>query len=877
MLMALLLPSIGAVAQTALPYNESFDTKSDFDKFTVVDANGDGMTWTYDDMEREATCEHDGFMASADDWLISPMFHLEKGVEYTLSVDARNAQDGTTETFDIVLGNAPSVDAMTMTIMQQNSVEQTNPATTFTKTFSVDVDGDYYIGFHHNSEGGMFGNSLCLDNISLSAEQKTESSVPSPVSDVTFTYNHDTALATLKWKAPTTTVDGKPIDPQDITYTIRRVGEASPVATDFPGTTFRENLTIDMLPNGKVFFGEGLACYSIVAHTKGGDSEKAVSDLIIIGTPQQLPYAESFPDGKPSHFWAEDHDGVGRWNPLNHVTNTYVHDGDRGTYAFSGGDAGDKAVGMTGRIQLLEGQKPVLSFWYYPVGATDDKVTVEVSVDGGAFNEIATLPLLGDDVETKWHKVTLSLDDYNQGKPIQIALREQNATSTFKIFVDDLRIYDQKQHDLMVGVESLPANLRPDEERTIDVKVSNLGSEDVNDGEYTIRYMAKGSDIELGSTEGVAIKSGEEKSIKLTLNTSISLLRHESLINDSVPTYAYIDYAADETIDNNISDIYNLRILSSGYPCPNTLTAVEENGQVALAWDVPDAPRTNGEIVEEGFEEAPDFCIKNWGDWTLVDNNQTMVYGPDENFTNANVPQAFIVLNPEEAGLNSTWNAHTGKKELAAFSTAEVTDHWLISPELSGEKQNVTFYARPYSKNYIETFEVLYSKKSLNTEDFNLVQKYSTALNNNSWQQYSVEIPEDSKYFALHYTTINGFALLLDDFTFTSVNSGAQDIKLSGYNVYRDNVKLNDMPLSTTSFTDMPDAGRHVYTITAVYDKGESAYSNSAVVKVVTTGINAVAAEDTQKPQGAYDLNGRHATKWTHGVIIVGGKKIANK
>lgn len=868
MLAAAALPSLGALAQTALPYNESFDTKAGFEQFTVIDANADGMTWTYDDMEREVASEHDGFMKSADDWLITPAFALKAGVSYTLAFDARIAQDGTTETFDVMMGCGATAEAMVRPVLRSNSVTQTNPATAFKTTFTVDADGEYYIGFHHNSEGDMFGNSLCLDNISLSAEQKTESALPSPVSGVTLTYNYDTNLATLKWKAPTTTVDGQPLDGQTVTYTVRRVGDSKAVVDDYPGTTFREQLTLDMLPESKVFFGQGLACYSVVAHTPKGDSEKAVSDMVIIGTPDSLPYAESFADGKPGTFWAEEHSGAGRWNPLNHIVNTYVHDADRGTYSFTGGDGGDSAVGMTGRIALGGAANPVLSFWYYAAGALDDKVTVECSADGGEFETLASLPLTGEGVEQQWHKVLLPLDAFKGSNAVQVAFRETNAVNTFKIFIDDIRLYDQKQNDLTVNVDSLPANLRADEPRVAKVRVTNLGLGDVAAGDYAVAFVAGGKLV--GRADGVAVKSGYSQDVL------VQLVADRALEPDSVEAYARVDYAADEMADNDMSAVCRLRVLSSGYPRPGALQASANGGGVRLVWNEPEAPRASGDVVSDGFEDAPDFTISNWGDWVLADRNEHLVYSPEVSFPNASMPQAFTVLNPGAAGLDNSWAPHAGNKELAAFSTSEATDHWLISPELSMDEQTVVFFARPYSQQYIENFEVMYSLSSQNTSDFAVAKKYATALNDNSWKQYVVELPEGARYFAIHYTSDDGFAMLFDDFTFTSALSGAQNINLLGYNVYCDGIKVNGEPVSGTSFDDAPAAGDHTYTVTAVYDRGESGLSAGAAVTVATS-VGALHMGGSAVGGRVYDAAGRVVSGGYRGIVVKDGRKMVRK
>lgn len=57
---------------------------------------------------------------------------------------------------------------------------------------------------------------------------------------------------------------------------------------------------------------------------------------------------------------------------------------------------------------------------------------------------------------------------------------------------------------------------------------------------------------------------------------------------------------------------------------------------------------------------------------------------------------------------------------------------------------------------------------------------------------------------------------------------------ISGYNVYRDNEKLNSTLLSATTFTDKDvAAGQHTYTVTAVYGDAESDKSQAAQVNIL--------------------------------------------
>ena len=52
-----------------------------------------------------------------------------------------------------------------------------------------------------------------------------------------------------------------------------------------------------------------------------------------------------------------------------------------------------------------------------------------------------------------------------------------------------------------------------------------------------------------------------------------------------------------------------------------------------------------------------------------------------------------------------------------------------------------------------------------------------------------------------------------------------------GYNIYRNDVRLNAEPITRTNFTDVPlENGDYDYNVTALFSEGESPYSNTVVV-----------------------------------------------
>jgi len=59
---------------------------------------------------------------------------------------------------------------------------------------------------------------------------------------------------------------------------------------------------------------------------------------------------------------------------------------------------------------------------------------------------------------------------------------------------------------------------------------------------------------------------------------------------------------------------------------------------------------------------------------------------------------------------------------------------------------------------------------------------------------------------------------------------GGRPVKgLLGYNVYRNGEKVNDVAITTTSYTDtLPGYGDYDFNVSAVYDEGESPWSGTA-------------------------------------------------
>ena len=211
---------------------------------------------------------------------------------------------------------------------------------------------------------------------------------------------------------------------------------------------------------------------------------------------------------------------------------------------------------------------------------------------------------------------------------------------------------------------------------------------------------------------------------------------------------------------------------------------------------------------------------------------------------------AWFVMDASYPGLVSDFAAASGNKYLASIFNLRPTDDnlpyianndWAVSPLLYGGEQTVSMLARSLNlAEAAESFEVWYSTvDSTDPADFRIAGTVESVAG--TWTAYSFKLPAGALRFAIRYTKTYGLMINIDDVTY--VPDGKSSLILEGYNVYRDGVKVNELPVKERSFTDvepLPLDGA-LYAVTAHYgESGESRPGNA--VKVTTSGIADVEA-----------------------------------
>lgn len=643
---------------------------------------------------------------------------------------------------------------------------------------------------------------------------------------------------TLTWTAPLRDVNGNPLDASTLTYNIYKVGEAEPIATGVSGTEY----TYTAVEAGKQAF----LSFVVTAVNAAGESLKSNATApAAYGTPDKLPYSESFAGMDFENVWNFDPvdpymDAEWIIVAASETPAAQPQDGDGGMLAFCGpeGNVEDQASVTSGKIDLTGAQAPKLSLWYFAQNKSEGKDELHIYVnDGSGFKKVDQFSMR-DEAKNGWSMRTVDLKNY-AGKVINLRLNGVYYRTDNFLLVDNIRVYDAEAEegtDVEAYLLQVPAEVYAGNAMTGIAIVKNNYNESVSNvlvKLYVNNQLATQGTVnrlEAGALSGVSFNFSPDA----------------AMVGSEVAFRFEVSLAGDLKTDNNVSPTKTVKIKQLELPTVAALAAEyadDSHSAATVSWHSPDFAGNAGKAYTENFEAFEVFAIDPVSEWKFVDGDGQRTYGPNTwTYPGANSPKAFVVFDDIHSSFGAGYNAKSGNKYVAAYSTEAQSDDWMISPELTGEAQTITFFARAYTiqPTYgAETFEVMASKSGDEEADFTVVKAFTATTSD--WTEYSVELPAGSKYFALHYTGYDAFATFFDDVTYAAKNHPAAGFEIVGYNVYRDGVRVNAEPLPTMSYTDSNiGTANHSYALSVVYDRGESPLSES--VMIGESGLEDVAA-----------------------------------
>jgi len=239
-------------------------------------------------------------------------------------------------------------------------------------------------------------------------------------------------------------------------------------------------------------------------------------------------------------------------------------------------------------------------------------------------------------------------------------------------------------------------------------------------------------------------------------------------------TYSYtanaVGYAAATgtvevgTTPVNMGDII---VNEVAYP-PHGVVATESDdySYVSLEWE---APVPGGSGFEDSFEEYADFSIE-FGDWTLVDVDQSTTYGfVGISFPNSGSAMSYIIFNPNNTTPPLEDNpAVTGDKYAACFaSTTPPNNDWMITPQVMGGGE-VRFWARTYMPDYgLERFNVGVSTTGTDPADFTIISGTTYVEAPVEWTEYVYDLSAyagQQIHVGIQCVSNDAFIFFVDDF-----------------------------------------------------------------------------------------------------------------
>lgn len=658
---------------------------------------------------------------------------------------------------------------------------------------------------------------------------------PAPVSNLKAAYRD--GKISLTWDAPTVGEEGGYIDPAALTYMVMR-NDYSVVAENVSGTEFTDPLTSFNVQ------GQSIVSYIVYPRNAAGTGYGTYSNGVVLGDAfYTLPYTEGFPYGNMTNTpWGIESDTETSWYTTTKAGDVLPQDNDGGMAMFVPKGQNQSSRIYTGRFNFSKTVHPVVSAWFYKKSECANILEIQVTKDYSTYETIRSINMSDESIPEGWNNAVVELDDYIDAPFVALALRGVSSDSEnwkSQIYVDNLQVYDKLDHNLELAEFDAPGSISFGNSGLFGGVVRNLGTKSADN--YTVELLC--NDRIVAQTNGSPIKPGESVTFQMSVTPAYEL----------APSAKYkvnINYTEDQNLKNNTSDPRVVLIVVKDYPTVDDLTASATGSGINLSWTAPE-PGTAPEVTVEDFESYIPFIIENIGEWTLVDidgddGTQGIMYrGSLVEYLNVGRPHAYQVFNPDMAGIGTQTGIdallpHSGAQYLASLEdTDNESDDWLISPELSGDEQTVSFWVKTPIPNYgFETFEVLYSTTDKDPASFTRIEdvKGEAFI---SWEEIAVTLPACTKYFAIRHTSKDKLMFAIDDINYIKKGAELVDLVVTGYNIYKDGVKIASVPADATTYTDvLADEDTHEYAVTVQYTQGESGYSN--VVNIRNSGVGVI-------------------------------------
>jgi hypothetical protein len=678
---------------------------------------------------------------------------------------------------------------------------------------------------------------------------------PSKPTDITVTVNAENHPV-ITWQAP----EGRGshngyCDNSTASYIVYRMNDSTILANGITDLSYT-----DTAVNIPTIGSQSIYEYAVFAMTDAGLGNYDTA-FTVGGKKYDLPYTDSFTNGASEHLW------------LSSSTD------DKGLILITPATAGTESTIFTGKIDMTTAKNPTLSFYLHVMSFETNGFD-----EGNPEDDTLELLVGTTDCKLKTFKTIRPSEVKKGGYQLQNFDLSEFAGTDFIIFgfkansvsgltpmaIDNITLRNNYNKNLAVTAVDAPESANVTDDITITATVQNDGAEAVSAYAVTL-YCGEKALETINVTDELASK--KEASFEFTATVEGSWADKQLL-------QVAVAFNGDEN-DKDDAVEFEVEVKRPEMPTVDNLQAtVDADGTATFTWSAPDIDRNFA--TTDNFEDYTHGATRNYGNWSTIDDDGEYGFGyfySGDDYVNLPHPfnaQSFMVIDDRELELeienHPLWQAHSGHKYLISLYNSQGNDDWLISPELSGEEQVISFYARTPQADSGDFMRVYYAVDGKKDTDF-LPLTIQKVVLSTEWTKYEYTLPEGSIYFAIRNTlnSDSNCAIMIDDATFIAASSDSTiALDIEGYNLYCNGEQVNDDVITDTTFT-VTDVANGIYTVTVIYNVGESAASNEA--SIALTGIENVLIDAVNNNE-IYDLQGRRVARPSKGnIYIMNGKK----
>lgn len=409
---------------------------------------------------------------------------------------------------------------------------------------------------------------------------------------------------------------------------------------------------------------------------------------------------------------------------------------------------------------------------------------------------------------------------------------------------------------IMTDPQQITTSIEPDMTVSVPMSIINNGDESLT---WEISITGAPNWLSVSTSSGTTA-AGTNSEVSVDFNSA----------GLTAGTYNSTLVISNNSINASTLEVPVTLLVGSNLEAPENLAASVSGSNVTLTWDEVGGGSTGEEFFDD-FESYDNFTL-DISPWTTVDQDGAQTYVIDGYiWENGGDAQSFIVFNSTATEPAMAENlAFSGEKVAACFNSVPppFNNDWIISPKrLAANGDVASFMAASYTDQYgLERIKVAVSTTTPDPANFTVISSGSYIGVPAAWTEYSFDLSAyagQEIYVAINCVSQDAFFLMVDDFymgpaakkpasshnaAFTAgmlAKAGTSSSNLTpnvtrggerallGYNVYRNGVKINTNVVAATTYNDNGLAnGTYEYHVTAVYDEGESGFSNAAVATI---------------------------------------------